>query len=67
MTKVLAYEGRYAKPKDEKNTVFEALRDSEKLPPEEKVLQRLADEGSILLIAGSEAQQRQWLSNSTTF
>lgn len=51
---VLEYKGIYEKTDRERKTVLEELRDSEKLPPEEKTLQRLSEEGSILLIAGSE-------------
>ncbi|KAH8427074.1 cytochrome P450 [Aspergillus melleus] len=53
---VLAYRGPYAKAnRDTKpKTILEELRDTNKLPPEEKTLQRLSEEGSILLIAGSE-------------
>ena len=39
---------------DGSNSIFEELRDSEKLPSEEKSLQRLTDEGNVLLIAASE-------------
>lgn len=51
---VLAYKGIYAKVDREKKTVIEQLRDSEKLSLEERTAQRLSEECSILLIAGSE-------------
>lgn len=51
---VLAYKSIYAKTGRENGTVIEQLRDTEKLQPEEKTLQRLSEECSILLIAGSE-------------
>ncbi|RAH57400.1 cytochrome P450 [Aspergillus piperis CBS 112811] len=51
---VLAYRGIYSDPDRKATTVIEALRDSDKLPPKEKTLQRLSEEGAILLIAGSE-------------
>ncbi|PLB46285.1 cytochrome P450 [Aspergillus steynii IBT 23096] len=53
---VLAYKGPYAQSTRESKTktILEELRDTSKLPPEEKTLQRLSEEGSILLIAGSE-------------
>ena len=51
---VVNHKGRFEKSHSESQTVFEELRDNPNLPPEEKTVQRLADEGSILLIAGSE-------------
>jgi hypothetical protein len=36
------------------NTIFHELRDSDVLPPSEKTLERLQDEGNILIGAGSE-------------
>lgn len=51
---VLAYKNIYAKTGRENGTLIEQLRDTEKLRPEEKTLQRLSEECSILLIAGSE-------------
>ncbi|KAI9641437.1 hypothetical protein NHQ30_010244 [Ciborinia camelliae] len=36
------------------NTIFHELRDSKLLPPQEKSLNRLADEGNILIGAGGE-------------
>lgn len=52
---VLAFKGVYAKKDREKRTVIEEMRDSEKLPAQEKTLMRLSEEASILMIAGSEA------------
>jgi cytochrome P450 len=40
-------------PKEQKDTIFHSLRDND-LPPSEKDLHRLADEGEILVAAGSE-------------
>jgi cytochrome P450 len=40
-------------PKDKSDTIFHALRDNE-LAPSERDIQRLADEGEILVAAGSE-------------
>ena len=51
---VLSYSGVYEKTNREKRTIIEELRDNRTLPPHEKSLTRLADECSILLIAGSE-------------
>ncbi|MCJ1368214.1 hypothetical protein MMC16_007355 [Acarospora aff. strigata] len=52
---VLTYTGIYTKTSSSRNpTIFEELRDSTKLPPAEKTLARLADEGNVLLIAASE-------------
>ena len=51
---VLSYSGVYEKTNREKRTIIEELRDNRNLPPHEKSLTRLADECSILLIAGSE-------------
>lgn len=36
------------------NTIFHELRDSNLLPPEEKTLKRLADDGNIMIGAGGE-------------
>lgn len=36
------------------NTIFHELRDSNLLPPEEKTLKRLADDGNIMVGAGGE-------------
>lgn len=38
----------------EKENIFTALRDNEILPKEEKSFKRLADEGYVLIAAGSE-------------
>ncbi|KAL1990476.1 hypothetical protein VTN49DRAFT_6315 [Thermomyces lanuginosus] len=44
-----------SKPKpDNEKTIFDALCDPNLLPPEERTLDRLQDEGQILLAAGSE-------------
>lgn len=52
---VLERRGRYAETEDNKRpSLFEELRDTEKLPAQEKTASRLTDEGFILLIAGSE-------------
>lgn len=39
---------------EEKESIFKALRDNKELPKEEKSVQRLTDEGEILIGAGSE-------------
>lgn len=46
-------ENRASKKESSQNTVFDALNDPS-LPPEERTLDRLQDEGQILLGAGSE-------------
>ncbi len=51
---VLTYSGVYQKINRDNRTIIEELRDNRNLPPQEKSLTRLADECSILLIAGSE-------------
>ncbi len=51
---MLSYKGIYQKLDREKRTIIEDLRDNQNLPAQEKSLARLADECSILLIAGSE-------------
>lgn len=40
-------------PEQKQDSIFHTLRDSD-LPPQEKTLHRLADEGNVLLGAGSE-------------
>lgn len=48
-----ALQNRQKKAESEK-TIFDALNDPSLLPPEERTLDRLQDEGQILLAAGSE-------------
>lgn len=43
-----------AETEGEKKTIFEELRDSRKLPDQEKSLDRLTEECFIILILGSE-------------
>jgi cytochrome P450 len=50
---VLARQGLYAKIR-QNPTIFESLRDNPALPPQEKTVKRLTDEGAVLLLAGSE-------------